>query len=116
MSNLERFGKLARRAYYQAIDGWAHDREWETLSESERRAWESVGCVIRTAPAADASLDERLLGAFRENTWPKTDRGTPALEHGSLCGCGQCTGYDLPPCARCGSADHGLPSCTNPRR
>lgn len=36
-----------------------------------------------------------------------------AARHGSLCGCGQCSGYDLPPCCKCGARDHGLPECPN---
>lgn len=67
---------------------------------------------------------ERINGfrRMRENlddapdTYPEAARGTPAREHGSLCGCGQCTGYDLPPCARCGAADHGLPACATASR
>jgi hypothetical protein len=31
--------KCCRIGYYRAIDGWAHDSEWETLSESEQSAW-----------------------------------------------------------------------------
>jgi hypothetical protein len=79
MSNLERFGKLARRAYYQAIDGWAHDREWDKLSESERLAWESVGCILRNVDLHDTSRDEYVLEAFREGRPPAPPQGAPSL-------------------------------------
>lgn len=63
---MSRYAKLARTAYYQAIDGRAHEREWVALSPDERAAWASVAWVLTNVAPGDPSKDEDVLRYARE--------------------------------------------------
>jgi hypothetical protein len=116
---VSRYAKLARAAYYQAIDGRTHDREWLTLSADERLAWASVAWVLTNVAPGDESRDTEILAHAREALAEPQGAPLTHVEGNTQCLCPQCltrrgepwgapliTPENRLPCSLCGGADH----------